>query len=239
MAWYDDFFGGRSNQPAFNQYSDQMRQAAGKFDPWVQRGNQAGDMSFEMYQRLMNDPNFLQNQIASGYQESPFQTGLMNRTTNRMNMNAANSGMMTSPAAQRALNDEMQQMSGQFANQYIDRGMSSFGQGLQGMGNLNQMGLSAVQEQIPLEEQAAGGELQGMRGENDRQSNKWGNMFGAGLGLAGNVAGGFFGGPAGALAGRGAGGWFGNWLHNKFNGGGGAAPEGGGSMRGSNYEWLS
>lgn len=180
---------------AFGGYSDAMRQQSHAYDPYVNRGNQAGDQEMDLSHWLTSNPNGLQDQIAGGYQASPYQNKLMDMMSQRMNINAANSGMIRSPAAQAALNNQLTTMGGQFMNDYVNRGEQNFNTGFQGLHGLNSMGLQGLQGQQDLLTGAAQGQLQGDRSHNNAISNLFGK--GVGIGLAA------FGGPAGAAAGSG------------------------------------
>src|SRR5579862_7021597 len=209
-----DFFGGGggakyiSNKPAFDQFSQSMQGAANRYNPIIDTGNQARNMSFDQYQRLINNPNAVQDQVASGFYKSPYQKYMQDQVAKRMNYNSANTGMLGSGAANRALQDELTKMTGQFENNYIDRGMQSYGQGLQGLGGLTQLGFQAMGAQDPLLEQAYAGTLKGNMSENEtnqrnammeaqNRNSGLGNL----IGLAGGLAGAYFGGPMGASMG--------------------------------------
>ena len=113
-----DMFGGgagpkyQSNKGAFDKFAGEMDNLGKRYQGWVDTGNQARDMSWDQYQKLIQDPNFLQDMVSKGYSESPYQKMLLDRTQKRMNMNSANTGMLGSGAANRALQDEMLKMSG-------------------------------------------------------------------------------------------------------------------------------
>jgi hypothetical protein len=163
---------------AYDDYANSLRDFSKNYQPWVDRGNQAGDYLMTEQQKLMSDPNFLQNLISQGYQSSPYQQQLLNDTTSAMNMNAANTGMIQSPTAQRALNDRVNSMTGQFMNDYINRGMSSYNLGFGGMENTQNMGMNALNQQGQMNSAAA---QSNMMGDISGQS-AWNNIIG---GIAG------------------------------------------------------
>ena len=148
------------NSGAQGKYGDQMRDLAGTYNPYIERGNQAGDVLWGQNQRLVNDPNSVQNQVAAGYSSSPYQQMLLADNTRQMNANAANTGMIGSPLAQRALNDRNNTMTGQFMNDYVNRGMGSYAMGMQGMGQHQSMGFDALNHQNDYLSQGAGSDLQ-------------------------------------------------------------------------------
>lgn len=183
-AWGD-------NQGAFNRYSQQMRQNAGQYQPWIDAGMRGMGRFENESGRLLDNPNFLQDMISGGFSESPFQRYMQDMTTRQMNMNAANTGMLGSGASNRALQNELTSMTGQFLNDYINRGMGSYNQGFEGMGKLGQMGLGALGEQSNILNEAAGGELQGARSAQGAKTNKMGTVLGgigSLFGMGGDIA---------------------------------------------------
>lgn len=137
----------------------------------------------------------------------------MQMTTDAANINAANNGMIQSPVAQQALNAQISALGGQYQNEYIDRSMNSFGQGFQGLGNLNEMGYNALGAKNEYLGAGAAGRFQG----DTSRRNSFNNMIGTGIGIGTQFI------PGGQFANffKGAGGQ-GGW------GGGGAIGNGGG-----------
>lgn len=206
-----DFFGGGtppkyiSNKGAFDQFGNEMDQFANRYGGYVDAGNRARDLSMDQYARLIQNPNFLQDMISQGFSTSPYQNYIMDQTQKRMNMNAANTGMLGSGAANRALSGEINNMTGQFMNDYINRGMSSYGQGLSGLQGMTQLGFNALGSQDALLEQGAAARMKGQMSDNETNQmnaeaeyNARNRGLGNLLGLAGTAAGFMFGGPSGA-----------------------------------------
>lgn len=172
-----DFFGDQKG--GFDRFDRRMMEQAGKYNPWIDRGNSAGDKALSEYNWLTDNPNALQDEIAAGYEMSPYQKYLLNNTQTMINNNAANTGMITNPAIQAMLGNELNMQTGAFMNDYIGRGMNTYGQGLAGLGQMNQMGLGALDNQSNLVEAAAAG---GLKGDQSRQG-AWSNLLGTGLGI--------------------------------------------------------
>lgn len=190
------FGGSDDNSKAFKEYAAEMRNRMPVYDPWVQAGDRARNLEEAEFKKLIENPNFLQDLVAKGYQASPYQNYITDMVTKRMNMNAANTGMLGSGAANRALQQELTGMTGQFLNDYIGRGMGSYNQGLGGMESLRNMGFNSLQAQDQLLSQAAGAQLQGQLSKNASESSFLKNLLGTAL----NVGGGFaFGGVPGAV----------------------------------------
>lgn len=234
---FEDFMGGgtgkdpyTSNRGAFDDYGQAMQKEHDRLNGYFNRGNQAGEASYNAYNRDINDPNYMQDKIAGGYQQSPYQKMLLDQVTKRLNYNSANSGMMGSGAANRALMQELNAQTGQFQNEYIQRGLGLYGQGLKGMDTLGGYGLEAAKTQADLAQEAAGGQMKGKMSENEtgdrnRASNtqRGSNMWGTALGAAGGIVGGIYGGPIGAAAGSAAGRWAGGQVDGGGGGGGNGA----------------
>ena len=144
MGFLDSLFGGGDRSDAFNDYSSFMGGKADRYNPWVDAGARARDMNEQQYARNINDPNAVQNQVASGFQESPYQKYMQDKVTQRMNYNSANTGMLGTGAANRSLMDDLTKMTGQFENNYIDRGMNSYNRGLQGNEFLSDLGMKGM-----------------------------------------------------------------------------------------------
>ena len=205
-----------SNKGAFDEYARRMEAEKQKYNGYFQRGNEAGDQAFNAYKRDLADPNAIQNQIASGYSESPYAKYINDMVTKRLNYNSANTGMLGSGAANRALMEELTKNTGQFEGEYVNRGLGVYGQALGGMNTLQDFGLKAGSMQDALEQESAGGYLKGLMGENEtndrnraaiaaREAGLKGNIMGA----VGAIAGTYFGGPEGGKAGYQAGQGFG------------------------------
>lgn len=222
-----DFLGGgvaenpySSNKAAFDQYGQEMDQAAARYNPYFDRGNQAGEAAFNAYSRDVNDPNYIQDKAAAGYNTSPFQQMLLDQITKRMNYNSANSGMQGSGAANRALMEELTKNTGQFQNDYVNRSLGVYSKGLDGLDKQQDFGLRAGEAQDELKQEGAGGRLKGAMSENEtndrnnasnsqRGSNIFGSIVGIGGGIAGNLMGGPMGGSIGSTIGQYAGNMFG------------------------------
>lgn len=233
MGMFDSFFGGGSpkipdQSKDFYDYSDFMGGKADRYNPWVDAGNRARDMNEGQYSRLINNPNAVQDQVASGFQYSPYQKFMLGNTTNMMNYNAANTGMLGTTQANQSLMSDLLNMTGQYEDTYINRGMDSYNRGLQGNEFLQQQGMQGMGAQDNLYEQQGAARLKGdiakqqsayQNAVQDQQdsNNMWGNI----IGLAGGVAGGMMGGPMGAQIGSSLG-------HSMFGGGSGGGGGGGG-----------
>lgn len=222
MGIFDSLFGGGSPEVPdtsqdFYNYSKFMGGKADRYNPWIDAGSRARDMNSAQYSRLINDPNAVQDQVASGFQYSPYQKFMLDNTTQRMNYNSANTGMLGTTQANQSLMDDLLNMTGKFEDTYIDRGMNSYNRGLQGNEFLQQQAQQGMGAQDNLYEQQGAAQLKGDIAKQqaayqnevlDQQNsnNMWGNILGIAGGVAGNVFGGPMGGQIGSSIGRSIGG---------------------------------
>lgn len=222
MGMFDSIFGGGDGySDAFNNYANFMDQKAQRYNPWIDAGSRARDMNEAQYNRLINDPNAVQDQVAQGFSMSPYQKYMQDNVMKQMNYNAANTGMLGTGAANRALADDLTKMTGQFEDTYIDRGMNSYNRGLQGNEFLSDLGMKGLGAQDELYGQEAAAKLKGDMAQADSDTNMWGNILGT---VGGAVAGGMMGGPAGAS--------MGSSMGSQIFGGGKGGGMGGGGMGG-------
>lgn len=182
------FFGDKSSQ--YGTAAQDYRNVANEYNPYIQRGTDAANFLMPQYQNLMTNPNFLQDQVSQGFYMSPYQQQMIKDTTNQMNINAANTGMIRSPVAQKALNDRLGTMTGQFMNDYINRGMQTYGMGMGGLSDMNRMGFDAQNQRANY---LTGATQYNLGGDLSRQYAA-NNMIGTGM----SMIGGLFSGGAGA-----------------------------------------
>lgn len=240
-------------EDAYRGYAGAMEDSAGRFegdrgryDSWVNNGITSRDQNRGEYNRSILNPNSVQDQVAAGYQESPYQRMLLDRTQKRMNYNAMQTGMGGSGAFNRALQDEMLGMSGQFQNQYIDRGMNTYNRALQGNDLWGQVGFQGLERQDALRalaeqqrSEAAAANLKGDMAASDEEAQDSGSMWGSILGIAGGVVGAIYGGPMGASAGYAIGSGVGGAIDGNGGGGGGGQGGGGGGGGGGGMNPMS
>lgn len=205
-----------SNKEAFDKYAKAMEAEKAKYNGYVNRGDQAGQSAYNAYQRDLANPNAIQDQISSGYSESPYAKYINDLATKRLNYNSANTGMLGSGTANRALMEELTKNIGQFQSEYVNRGLGVYGQALGGLNGMQEIGLRAGGAQDALAQEAAGGYLKGAMGENETDDRNRAALAARAAGLKGNImgavgaiAGTYFGGPEGGKAGYQAGQGFG------------------------------
>lgn len=202
MAGILSLFG--DNSGAYDDYANQLKDISKKYDPLIAMGDKARNRIYDEYGQLIDNPNALQDEIAGGYENSAYQNHLLDQVSKRSNINAANTGMIMSPLAQKALNENINTMTGQFMNDYIDRSIGTYGMGMQGLSGISNAGAQGLNNQVGMLDDAAGANLQGDISENSA----WNNLFGTTIGAAGmafgvppvGFASGMFGGGSGGSA---------------------------------------
>ena len=157
---------------AYSHYQDRLNQLAQMYQPYTQAGER-GLKGYGMMSGLnVLDPTGPENRMAGSFTDSPYQSQMMNNTTNQMNANAANQGMLNSTAQQSALQNSLAGQQNQWQQQYINRGTNQYNQGISNMGNISQMGLSALGHQTGLYQEGALGGL-----ESELSPSRWDQAF--------------------------------------------------------------
>lgn len=129
-----------------NNYLAQMQPNIDRYlQPYVGAGQQAMGNLQGQYQNLMNDPGAMMNKFGAGYQQSPGYQYNVDQMTKAGNNAAAAGGYIGSPQQQEYMANQIGGLASQDYNQYLNNAMGLYGQGLQGMGNINQMGYGASQ----------------------------------------------------------------------------------------------
>lgn len=173
LSWFGDQSG------AYDDAGNAFNQQAARYNPWIDRANRASDFAFDQYQQNARNPTFQQDAIAKNWNMSPYQAAILDNVTRRMNMNAANSGMIASPIAQDALNKQINTQTGQFLNDYVTQGLGQYNQSLSGINQIGQSGAGLLGAQDNLISQGIGARLKGAQ----TQNNAFTRLLGTGLGL--------------------------------------------------------
>lgn len=125
-------------------YLNQMRDTITPYyQPYMQAGQQAMGALMPQYQSLMSNPSGALNQMGQGYQASPGYQYNVDQATKAANQAAAAGGMVGSPAEQQSLAGNISGMASQDYNTWLSNVLGLYGQGMQGMQGINQMGFNA------------------------------------------------------------------------------------------------
>jgi hypothetical protein len=186
MSGFSNMFGAPNYSGSANQYAGRMGDIASQFDPYVNQGFDAKKMMGGLGMMNMLAPNAAQDRIAAGYKNSPYQNQIMQNTSNMMDANAAQTGMLGSTSQQAALQNQLAGQQQQWQDNYINRGLHQYNTGeqnLMGLGNMMaQQGYGASGTEAQLQAQAAMAQLQASMMD-DQSGNFW-------SGLAGGLTGG-------------------------------------------------
>lgn len=116
------------------------------YQPYINRGNAAGDMYQQGANEQMNDPNAIINRIGAGYEKSPGYDWRMQQGQQAMtNANAAGGMAGTQQHLQQA-GDLAGKMASEDYNKYMDRGMGLYNQGFAGQGDMYKTGYGATND---------------------------------------------------------------------------------------------
>ena len=140
-------FGGKGTVPntnAANNYYSQMQGSNDRYlQPYIGAGQNAMGTLQGQYNSLINDPSAMMNKFGAGYQQSPGYQYNVDQATKGANNAAAAGGFIGSPQQQEYMAKQIGGLASQDYNQYLNNAMGLYGQGLQGMGNINNMGFQA------------------------------------------------------------------------------------------------
>tara|TARA_R110000787_G_scaffold21425_6_gene63396 strand:- start:8578 stop:9168 length:591 start_codon:yes stop_codon:yes gene_type:complete len=166
---------------AYNSYGNGMSGLAGRYNPWINMGLHNDQMFSKESQGMVNDPMAEYNKIDSGFSTSPYQQHLLHQTQGMMNSNAAQTGMLGSMSANKNLGGALNNMTGQFENQYDNTGLSQYNNGMHNQAMLGSQGLGALGNYSNLMQEGYLGNLQGQQANSMHQSQMFGNMIGGGI----------------------------------------------------------
>lgn len=197
MSMLGNFFG--DNSGAYGDAAAEFRDLAQSYKPYIKTGENSLYNLLGQYQGMLSNPNALQNKIASGWSMSPYAQYQTQELSKELNNNAAATGTLGSSYAAQAMASHLQPIVSADQNNYINRGMQTYGMGLSGESNLNNMGYNALNQQNGLESQGINASLQGSLSHDDAIN----KMFGQALGLGADFMTGGTGGIGSLIAGLG------------------------------------
>jgi len=144
---FGGFFGGDPSKSA-GKYLDQIPGQTGKyFDPFIGRGNRAGDILEGQYGNLLNDPSGMLNKIGQGYQQSPGFKFALQQAMQGAGHAAAAGGMAGSPQHEQQSMGLATNLANQDYNSWLQNALGLYGQGLSGEQNMYGVGFDASKSQ--------------------------------------------------------------------------------------------
>lgn len=129
----------------YSPYINQGQQGFSALNNYMNLGNNAANALSGIYGNLTSNPTGIMNQIGSTFHQSPGYNWQVQQSLNSANRAAAAGGMAGSPAEQQQIAGVTNQLANQDYYNYLNHGLSMFGQGLSGYQGLAGMGLSAGQ----------------------------------------------------------------------------------------------
>lgn len=208
MRFIDSLFGGGGNPAdAARPYLDQERH---DYKSWLSRQAQAEpgehDTLSGQFNQLINNPQALYDRLAAGFRHSPGYQQDYGDAMRAADSAAAAGGFLGTPQHQRQAASLADQLSSHDFNNYLDRLYGSYGQGLSGLGHLEDQD-SAIRDQLAqlLGQNALSGANLAYQGQQyqNQQTGALGGLLGD---LTGGIGGAFFN-PVGSAAE--------NWLGGK------------------------
>jgi hypothetical protein len=143
-SWLMNAMGMKNPADKAMGYYDQIPGAMKPYyDPYINAGRSALPTLQNQYSNLLNDPTSLMSKIGGNYQKSPGYQFQFDQGMAGANNAAAAGGMLGSPQHQQQAATVANGLANQDYYNYMNHGMSSYMQGLNGMSGLNQMGYNA------------------------------------------------------------------------------------------------
>lgn len=205
MGLFGLFGGGDKGAKQANSLLAQQRaELPGYFNPYIQRGERAGNALEPQYQQLLNDPSAVQQMLGAQYQQSPGYDFQYNQAMNAANQAAAAGGYLGTSAHQMQAGQTATGLANQDYWNYYNANRDLFGEGLQGTQGFYDKGYDASGQLATNMGNTYGSQanLAYTRGQN--KDNLMGSLLGAGIGAAGYA----LGGPLGGMAAKGISNWF-------------------------------
>lgn len=138
------FGGGQDPAKAANEYYDKIPGTLHEnYDPWINRGKQAGDSLQGQYDSLLGNPGGKLNDIGQNYQQSPGFKFAMQQALQGGNHAAAAGGMAGSPQHEQQNMTMATNLANQDYNQWIKNALGLYGTGIQGEQGMYGIGAQA------------------------------------------------------------------------------------------------
>ena len=159
------------------------------YQPYIDKGNAAGNMVGSEFNKMINDPGALYNKLGSGYQESPgYKFQLQNALQAGNNASAAG-GMLGTPMHQQQNMQIGNDMAGADFEKYLAHMLGIYGGGITGEQGIANQGFDASRDYANMLGTNLGAKAQmayqGADAKNQASAQNWQNIF-SGLGAAGS-----------------------------------------------------
>ncbi len=198
MSWFSNAFGGSKN-PAngANDVLSQIPEALRPyFQPYIDKGQAAGDKLTGQYGQMTENPGDFYNNLGKGYKESPGYQATLREALAGANNAAAmgGGGGLGTPGHENYAANAAGDVANKDFQQYIDHIMGIFTQGQKGQQEEERQGYESSKDYGTSIGNVYGQKAQntyaGQAGENARHAQNWSNLFQ----LGGAALGGYLGG---------------------------------------------
>lgn len=186
--------GDKGARKASKLLAQQRAELPGYYNPYIQRGQRAGDALEPQYQQLLSDPSAVQQMLGAQYQQSPGYQFQYNQAMNAANQAAAAGGYLGTSAHQLQAGNTATGLANQDYWNYFNANRDLFGEGLRGTEGLYNTGYDATNNLATNMGNTYGSQanLAYTRGQN--KDSMIASLLGAGIGATGYALGGPMGG---------------------------------------------
>ena len=218
MGWFSQ----RSPQDAAMPYlNDVERTSRETYNPYIQRGEEAGGSLGRNFNAMSNDPTALINKIMEQYNESPAYQAKRNKALGSAYNAAAYGGNVGGAGHQEASADLVNSLMGEDMQQWLQNALGIQKTGLEGQQGLYNTGFAGSQNLGSDLTNLAGTKAQlAYRGQNDK-NNRSADLLKSGIGAIGAI------GAAPMTEGGSLAAYIGSKLYDRYAGGGGGSNYGG------------
>ena len=129
-------------QPYLEQIAPMARE---QYNPYIQRGQEAGNQAYGQYQKMAGNPGNFLNDLLAGYTPSKGFDFKRDQALQAMRNSAAAGGYAGSTVDQTRQGELANSLASQDMYEWLDRVLGAHGQGLQGLGALQQQGYHGTQ----------------------------------------------------------------------------------------------
>ena len=134
-------------EPYLNQIAPMAKE---QYNPYIQRGQEAGNQAYGQYQQMTANPGNFINDLLTGYTPSRGFDFKKQQAEQAMRNSAAAGGYAGTTADQTRQGELASSLASQDMYEWLDRVLGQHGQGLQGLGNLQQQGFSGTNDLVNI-----------------------------------------------------------------------------------------
>lgn len=195
-SWFrENILGDESRR--YQDYANRLKGLESGYNPYLQAGTGSLSTLLGEYQKGLTTPSFLEDQLASSYQRSPYEQAEEEHLKRSLANQAGVMGDYGSSFYEKTLANTLHRLLSGDMDKYIDRGIGTYSTALSGTSALPGLGMSALGQRNALQQQALQAQLQGNLSR-DQATNK---LFGYGGRLASSLLGGMINPSTAAMSG--------------------------------------